>query len=271
MKNLICRTLTGIVYVAVIVAAILFGTLSFAAVFAVFTGLLVGECLRLIQYKGSIWGKISGIAGGMYFFVATALFKGDYVGKIIFLPYIMLLLIIIVSTLYYKKGNPLDQLGKYLFVQIYCVGGLSALNGVSYSLTPEYSPLPVLMLFIFIWLNDTGAFIIGSWLGKRRLFQSISPKKSWEGFFGGCFITVSAAVAMSFYIPDYNMIEWIIFAIITVIAATFGDLFESLVKRTFHAKDSGNILPGHGGFLDRFDSVILAAPTVYVLFEIFGF
>jgi len=267
MKNLIQRTITGIIYVAVIVGSICVHPLIFTAVFSIITGLLIYECLTLIKYEGWKWQKILGIAGGMYLFASVALYAGEFVGKIIFLLYILIIMIIAVSELYSRNKEPVMQLSKFLFTQVYCAGFLSLICFMPYK-TGSYEPELILMIFIFIWLNDTGAFLTGTWLGKHRLFPRISPKKSWEGCIGGFIAVIIASLFIPCFLPDYNRYLWIAFGTVTVVAATFGDLFESLLKRSFNAKDSGNILPGHGGMLDRFDSAIFAAPALYIIFNL---
>ena len=124
--------------------------------------------------------------------------------------------------------------------------------------------------FIFIWINDTGAFLVGITIGHHRLFERISPKKSWEGFAGGLIFSLMTAWIFSLFYDNFSLIQWLGFSLTISISSTFGDLCESLLKRTIHIKDSGHILPGHGGLLDRFDSVLLAAPAAYIYLQIFG-
>jgi phosphatidate cytidylyltransferase len=133
-------------------------------------------------------------------------------------------------------------------------------------MVPNY----LLVVLALIWINDTGAYLVGSAIGKHRLFERISPKKSWEGFFGGLVLAVACAILLGDLLPEYFRVEMtmemtIIFAVLSVVMATFGDLIESQVKRTLHIKDSGTIIPGHGGLLDRIDSILLAMPTAWIL------
>lgn len=268
MKNLLQRTLTGILFVAVIVAAIWIHPLLFAGVFSLVVGALIHEFYSLSKYEGAIWQRWLGIFGGMYLFISSCLYAGGYAGHEIYIPYIIIILVLLISGLYMHNVNPVSQWGLLLFAQCYCAGFLSLLCFIPYMASSVYNPLPVLMIFIFIWLNDTGAYLIGSWKGRHRLFQRISPLKSWEGFWGGLTVVVLISLIFSRFFSDMSWYYWLIFAVITVISATFGDLLESLLKRTYGVKDSGNILPGHGGVLDRFDSVILASPAAYVFFEL---
>ena len=268
MKNLLQRTLTGILFVAIIVAVICVHPLLFAGVFSMIVGLLIHEFYAISKYGGLNWQRWLGIAGGMYLFLSSFLFAGHYVGNVIFIPYILILLILSISVLYERNNNPVILLGQIFFAQFYFAGFLSLLSFIPYMQSPDYNPLPVLMIFIFIWLNDTGAYLIGTWKGKHRLFRRISPLKSWEGFLGGLVVVIITSLVFSHYNADLQWYFWLAFGVITVVSATYGDLIESLLKRTYGVKDSGRILPGHGGVLDRFDSAILASPVVYVFLEL---
>ena len=127
-----------------------------------------------------------------------------------------------------------------------------------------FSAIVLLGFFLLIWANDSGAYIVGSLVGKNKLFERISPKKTWEGFLGGGFFALMFAWLISYFVTEISLIDWLVVALITFVFGTFGDLIESLLKRMVKVKDSGNILPGHGGILDRFDSMIIAAPMVFI-------
>jgi phosphatidate cytidylyltransferase len=242
----------------------------FAGVFSLIVGLMICELYSLLKFDAPLWIRYLSIAGGMYLFVASCLYAGSYIGREIYIPYIIVLLILLVSGLYIRRPDTVARWGMMLFAQCYCVGTISLLCFIPYMISPVYTPLPVLMIFVFIWLNDTGAYLIGSWLGKHskyKLFQRISPNKTWEGFCGGLFIAVAASLLFSYFFKELTWCQWLFFALITIVSATWGDLIESLLKREYDVKDSGKILPGHGGMLDRFDSAILASPSVYIYFE----
>jgi phosphatidate cytidylyltransferase len=260
--------LTGILFVAVIAAAICIHPLLFTAVFSLIVGRIIYEFSRMPEYEGTVWQRRLSIFAGMYLFVASSLYAGQYAGSVIYIPYIFMLLVLLVSGLYMREVNPVVQWGHILFGQVYCAGFLSFLCFIPYMHSATWYSLPILMIFVFIWLNDTGAYLIGSWKGKHRLFERISPLKSWEGFWGGLSVVLLASLVCACYFREITWYYWLAFAAVTVISATFGDLLESLIKRTYGVKDSGNLLPGHGGMFDRFDSVILASPAVYVLFKL---
>ena len=138
------------------------------------------------------------------------------------------------------------------------------LNFIAFIDADQFKPLILLAVFVTIWVNDTGAYLFGITFGKHRLFERISPKKSWEGFFGGALAALASGYVFSLFIPEISLIQWLIFSEIIVIFGTFGDLIESLIKRTLLVKDSGTAIPGHGGLLDRFDSMLLAAPVIFI-------
>ena len=194
MKNFIIRALTGILFAAVIVAAIWVHPLVFASVFSLVVGSLINEFYTLSKYDGLLWQRITGIAGGMYLFFSSFLFAGNYAGNGVFIPYLLIILILLISSLYVKNRNPVTQWGQICFAQFYFAGFLSLLSFIPYMQSAEYNPFFVLLIFVFIWLNDTGAYLIGTWKGKHRLFKRISPLKSWEGFFGGLVVTVITAL-----------------------------------------------------------------------------
>ena len=268
MKNFIQRALTGVVFVVLVAAAICVHPLLFAGFFSIIVGFLIHEFYSISRCDIDMWQRFLGITGGMYLFISSLLFAGDYFSYIVFLPYIIIIIAIMITGLYKQNTNPVAQWSATFFAQLYCAGFLSLLCFIPYMSSPVYNPVPVLMIFIFIWLNDTGAYLIGSWIGKHRLFKRISPRKSWEGFFGGLFVVVVSSLAFSFF---YNEMTWyylLSFAVVTVVFATFGDLIESLIKRMYGVKDSGNILPGHGGMFDRFDSVIFVSPAIYIFLRL---
>lgn len=273
MKNFITRALTGIVFVAILVSAIYFHSYYFLGVFSLITGLTLWELYGLVLPEASPFNRFMGAIGGAYLFAATFGYTEKGMGAWIFLPYLLILIYLMVVALYEKGKNPLTHWSMLLFGQAYCAGSFSLLNGLAYKseLIEGLAPMPIfiLALFVLIWLNDTGAYLIGSMLGKHRLFARISPKKSWEGFFGGLAVAVLGSQLLATLDPLYSHLQWMGLAIVVVAFGTWGDLIESLLKRTIGVKDSGNLLPGHGGMLDRFDSLLLAAPASYIYIELF--
>lgn len=274
MKNLVIRALTGIIFVAVLVSAICLHPICFLILFSLITGLTVWEFCGLIRhYENATLQKAINVVGGIYLFIATFVYANDLTDGKIFLPYLLFIMLMMIAELYYKAPDPINNWAFSLFAQIYCAGSFSMLNFIGAvpgtSGVMSYSPLFIMAIFIFVWLDDTGAYLVGSMIGKRKLFERISPKKSWEGFFGGLFVVLAASQAFAWYVPEINNLKWLGLAATVVIFGTWGDLLESLFKRTLGVKDSGNVLPGHGGMLDRFDSVMMAVPASYIYIELF--
>lgn len=274
MKNLVVRALTGLVFVGVLVGAIWYHPFTFLVLFTGITALSLWELYGLIEhYENATLKRALCSAGGAFLFVATFLYLNGWTGREIFIPYLFFLMYTLIAELYYKAPNPIHNWAFNFFAQVYCAGSFALLNFIA--VTPDetgraaYTPFFVLALFVFIWLNDTGAYLIGSWLGKRRLFERISPKKSWEGFFGGLFFALASSLLFAWFAPETGWFCWLGLAAVVVLFGTWGDLTESLLKRTLGVKDSGHVLPGHGGMLDRFDSVMMAIPAAYIYLEWF--
>ena len=275
MNNFIKRTLTGIIFAGILLGAILYNAYSFAILFCIITGFALWEFYGLLKhYENATLRRLISTAGGMYLFFACFMKVQGFTGEEIFFPYLLFIMYALISELYTKAPNPINNWAFTFLAQIYCAGSFSLLNFISIQQDPAttskvYVPLYILAIFIFVWLNDTGAFLVGSQIGKRRLFERISPKKSWEGFWGGLIVVLLASQGFAWYAPEISRIQWLGLAAVVVLFATWGDLTESLLKRTLGVKDSGNLLPGHGGILDRFDSVLMATPAAYIYIELF--
>ena len=269
-NNFVKRAITGVLFVAILVGCILFDSLSFGILFIIISGLTIFEFGQLVNMRvdGVNVNKNITMLGGAYLFMAIMGFCNDTDSKI-FLPYVLLLLYLMISELYLKKENPVLNWAYSMLSQLYIGLPFALLNVLAFQYDPRYSlatynPILPLSIFIFLWLSDTGAYCVGSLIGKHRLFERISPKKSWEGSIGGGVIAIGASFALAHYFPFMSMWEWAGLALVVVVFGTWGDLTESLFKRQLHVKDSGTILPGHGGMLDRFDSSLMAIPAAVV-------
>ena len=274
MKNLIIRALTGIIFVVVLISAIYIHPIFFLILFCIITGLTLWEFGGLVKhYENANLQRAVNVLGGVYLFIATFVYTNGLTDGKIFLPYLLFIMLTMIAELYYKAPNPINNWAFTLFAQVYCAGSFSMLNFIGAEPgTPgvmSYTPLFIMAIFIFVWLDDTGAYLVGSLIGKHKLFERISPKKSWEGFFGGLILSLASSQAFAWFAPEINRMNWLGLAATVVLFGTWGDLIESLLKRTLGVKDSGNVLPGHGGMLDRFDSVMLAVPASYIYIELF--
>lgn len=269
-SNFILRALTGIVFVAVLVGGILYGPYTFAVLFTLIGALCVHEFATLINRGGeaTLNPTITAL-GGAYLVLALWGYCTNAAGSYILLPYLALLLYLMISELYLKRPNPVANWAYTMLSQLYVALPFALLNVLAFHNdrlhdTVSYNPILPLSLFVFIWLSDTGAYCVGSLIGKHRLFERISPKKSWEGSIGGGLLAVASSLLFAHYFPFLPAGAWAGLAFVTVLFGTWGDLTESLLKRHLGIKDSGTILPGHGGMLDRFDSSLMAIPAAVV-------
>ena len=272
MKKLIVRTLTGAAFVAALIGSMLYNHSSFGAMFMLVTLLAVNEfCTLIEQYKKTTFNKWLAIAGGGFLFIASFFaFHFEVENPLtLFIPYMAIVAYAFIGQLFNKSGKTLDNFAYFVLSQVYAALPFALLNILAVG-ENGYSYLLPLSIFIFIWSNDTGAFCFGCMLGKHKMFERVSPKKTWEGFAGGAAVAIGAGVALSYIFDVMTIWEWMGMAAIVVATATLGDLIESCMKREMQIKDSGNLLPGHGGILDRFDSTILATPSVIAYLNFIG-
>ena len=270
-NNFIQRAVTGVLFVIVLVGCILYSPLSFGILFTIISVLSVHEFAQLVSKSSEVSiNKTITALGGAYLFLALMSFcTQQSVGARVFLPYLGLLLYMMITELYLKKKNPTGNWAYSMLSQLYVALPFALLNVLAFQNSPEtgsvtYNPILPLSIFVFIWLSDTGAYCVGSLIGKHRLFERISPKKSWEGSIGGGIFSIASSLRFAHFFPFMPGWQWVGLAIVVVIFGTWGDLTESLMKRQLGIKDSGNILPGHGGMLDRFDSALMAIPAAVV-------
>ena len=277
-KSLLTRASVGAVYIAIILLGILGGRISFLVVFGIITGIGLFEFYRMVEKNTThAISKIFNIVSGMLIFLSVFLYLEGVTSYALPVVVLLYLLILFLSAVCIPRNDIFHATIYSVFGQMYVTMPLSLLMFVSYQFSYAlvgYYYAFILALFVFIWVNDTGAYIIGTCFGKHRLNERISPKKSIEGFIGGIVFTVLASFAFIHFAPVYpidSYVFWAVFAIIVALFGTLGDLFESLIKRTCEVKDSGDIMPGHGGILDRIDSLLIVVPAVYLyLLVVFG-
>lgn len=265
MKNFILRTLTGAGIVTLILAGILINRFTFMIVFLaiLISGML--EFYSIFKKNGKnpqiIPGIIIGVmVFGLNYFIATGFLRPQTM-TIIF----PCLLYIVIAELYRKQLFPFENIAITVFGIIYIAIPISLLWYFGFRININYyNPNLILGYFIFIWTYDTMAYLIGMAFGRKKLFERISPKKSWEGAVGGFIFCILIAFLLSVFNKNLSLLQWTIFGSLIAIFGTFGDLAESMLKRSYEIKDSGSILPGHGGILDRFDALFLAVPAIYL-------
>lgn len=274
MRNFLIRTASGILFFGAILLALFIDPLIFAALFSIFIGLMMWEYFRLSIPDSYKTGKILSLITGLSIFLLV--FFHQYRGlDLKYLYLIVLPILLIFISLLYKKPKESYELHPWLISAIvYIALPITMYNVIIFDTDGLFNGRLLFGLFILQWTYDVGAYIFGTLFGQKnghRLFPSISPKKSWEGVAGGL-LTTLAVVIILFYtgLSPISLTHSLIIALIVSIFATFGDLCESQIKRNFGVKDSGKIMPGHGGILDRLDGAIMAIPAAIVYIKVFG-
>jgi phosphatidate cytidylyltransferase len=264
LSNLVQRTITGIIFLVVVIGAIAFNKYSFFILFELVIAGAMYEFYALAEKKKFKPQKIYGIVIGMLVFAANYLFVQNIVSTNVFLGIIPLILSVFIAELYRKSEYAFVDIGFTLLGVLYIAVPLSFANYLVFSNHLAYNWQLLLGFFLLTWSFDTLAYVFGVSFGKHRLFERISPKKSWEGFIGGLISSVGIAYGISQFFTQLDFMHWAMLALLIGVFGTYGDLVESSFKRNIDEKDSGSILPGHGGILDRFDGVFFTLPLFYL-------
>ncbi len=268
MNNLLKRALSGAIFASVLIFSILYSKISFIVLFFILMMFCLYEFKKMIQLKSVfpyligtllyVFGNILGVED----IPRKMIF--DYVGVALFFT----IFISFASILFAKKEEVISHLGKIFLSIIYIVVPFTLIVKIPFlNTTFNYVNTTILGVFLLIWTNDTFAFLVGTNIGKHKLLKRISPNKTIEGFIGGMFFTFILSFFLAQQFTTLSLIQWIVIAGIVSVFGVLGDLIESMFKRQACVKDSSNFIPGHGGFLDRFDSVIFAAPFIFIYLQ----
>lgn len=272
MKKLLVRTLSGIIYAGLIIGAICAGKIWFLALMILFAVLAVTEFEKILDSKAGgtaekIWRVLDVVTAVSIICVAAPWELPSWLFIFVVALCGCYTLLRFTLALYDKSATAFTKVAWSMLAQIYIALPLALCFSV-YSDT-NYNRLLILAMFVMIWLNDTGAFLVGSSIGKHRLFERLSPKKSWEGFFGGLVFCIAAGIGCFFILPEkigFGLWGWLGYSVMVCLLSTWGDLFESLMKRSNGIKDSGNLIPGHGGILDRIDSLLFVSVGTFLFY-----
>lgn len=275
MKNFITRAITGVLFVAIMVAGFV-QPLTMILLFALITGLALWEYTGLVnQVENVAVNRFISTVAGVYFFIAVAGISSGYIQtNAVFVPYLLTVVYLFISELYARNTNAINDWAYTMLGQMYIALPLAMINVLAFRQSPDglitYNFLLPLSVFVFLWINDTGAYCTGSLIGRHKLFPRISPGKTWEGSVGGGLLVVAVAAVIGYWdnrlmgMAGLSVAAWMGLGLVIVVFGTWGDLVESLFKRTLGVKDSGRMLPGHGGMLDRFDSSLMAIPAAVI-------
>ena len=275
MSNFWSRTITGLSMVFILLAGLYFNQWIFAGLFFVIAHFAVREFYKMVSSKHCSPQRTYGLVAGMILYLVIAWMQYTPLGfeyldfpmlpfylpiPLFFLPFII--------ELYRKKEMPFQNIALTILGIFYIVLPLALLNVLNSKSVVHFFGFPAYLTgyFILIWFNDTGAYLYGKQFGKHKLFERISPKKTWEGAVAGFVISILTSIGFSFLVNEISLVDWLVLACLVVVFGNMGDLAESMLKRSLNVKDSGDILPGHGGILDRFDAIFISAPFVFLYF-----
>lgn len=266
MRETLTRSLSGIVYILLLIGATLYSLDSFLLLFGLFLIVCTAEFCDLVSLKKPIPVVIA-VAGYILFsYFNTFNRNNDWllVGATLFIS------IKLIFFLFNEKRQRIDKQSKYVYLIGYIILPIIILTKIPFE-GALFNPKILIGIFILIWTNDTFAYIVGKSIGKRKLYEKISPKKTIEGFLGGLIFAVLFSIIIAIYYTEQPLYIWIILALIVGIFGTIGDLIESKFKRIAGVKDSGKIMPGHGGILDRLDSIIFVSPFIFLFYQILNY
>lgn len=288
-KKFLVRTGSAAVFVIVLLGCILWNYYSFSALFFIVSLWGLHEFYKLMEVNGNKPNRFIGFTLGVFSYLYIFFrcmreisYSMDYIELAPYLSWaeyvvlilgVFLIISIPIFELFRNKEKPLENVAITLYGMLYVVIPFALLNYISCwpyrsgfvdSLLIPYKPTLILAIFLLIWSNDTFAYLVGSFIGKNKMYERISPGKTWEGTIGGAILTVASSFLIYKWFGILELHDWIIISAIVAVFGTLGDLVESMLKRSVGVKDSGNIMPGHGGILDRFDSLIMVAPFVFL-------
>jgi len=265
MKEVLKRSITGAIYIVLLLSAVFLSSDAFDFLFMIFGLACIYEYKRLVGLKG----YFIFLAYLVLWWIFIYLVKENDMLPINILMFLTLIVNIgMLVYLYSKKEKQFSTAEKFIAGLFYIGGGCIFLTMIPYK-NNDFAKFLIIGIFILIWVNDSFAYIVGRTFGRTKLFPSVSPKKTWEGTLGGMVVTLATAYFMASYEPIVNPVQWVTLAAVIVVTGSLGDLVESKLKRSAGVKDSGAIMPGHGGMLDRLDSLIFAAPFAYLTLNIF--
>jgi len=266
LSDLIRRTYTGIIFVIIIFTGTIINPLLFAIIFAGILFFVLKEFYEMAKNSGASPQKIPGIILGILLFLLMFLKNSQFAPENIIWLIIPLVFSIFIIELFRNKEKPLTNIALTLAGIFLTALPFSLLNFfvfTNFQGQQQFYPWLLMGIFFILWSYDTGAYLFGMKFGKFKLFERISPKKSWEGVIGGAIVAMIVGILNSVVFHSVSLSGWIGIALIIIVFGTFGDLIESMFKRSLNIKDSGNILPGHGGILDRLDSFIFSIPFIF--------
>lgn len=274
MSDIRQRFVTGVFFTLILLASIYFGKYSFTLLFLVITALGLREFYKLVRGGGFDIPVNTGVIIGSLFYLILTLYLHKMLVQIWIILIVPLIFFVFISELFRKSETPIINIAIVLAGILYFALPMVLLSYLAYPPAGyegyelfHYNPNVIIGFFLLLWTSDSFAYVFGVKFGKHWLFERVSPKKSWEGSIGGAAFCYLCAYLLSLYFVELSLVQWIVVASIVIVFGTLGDLVQSMFKRSMNVKDTGTILPGHGGILDRFDGVLLSVPFVMIYLQ----
>lgn len=266
MSNFIKRLITAVVCIIIIIASLLLGRYTYGLILFTVNLVALYEFFNIISNKNLFPFRVLGITFGSILFILSFIISSNIVAGQLYLILIPLAVLVFIIELFRNKPSPFINVAVTFLGILYISVPLSLINYIVFPATNlyEYTYSVLLGYLVLIWTNDTSAYIFGMAIGRHKLFKRLSPKKTWEGFIGGLIITIIVAILIPGLFSTLDRTDLVVFGCIISTIGVAGDLSESMLKRSMDIKDTGNILPGHGGVLDRIDSILLTSPLVFL-------
>ena len=271
VNSFVKRTITGVVFVIMIIGSVIISQWVFASLFFL---IAIGGLFEFLRISRALGGKVSKtvlLPSAVFIYALITSVTFGYLSSDALIYGLLTFPLIAIFELFRDNDRPLSNVSHAIAGLLWIVVPLALLNGF-FNPNPEVAwshSGALLGFFLILWIYDSGAYIAGSMFGRHKMMERISPKKSWEGFAGGAVLGFLTAFLISASFTEFSLGQWLIIASMIIIFGTLGDFIESMLKRSAGIKDSGNILPGHGGILDRFDAVFVAAPVIFLLIRLF--
>ena len=268
LSNLTLRIIFGLIGAALVVSGVLYSEWTFFLLFGLICALSLIEFFNLLHQSKMYINRSFAIASGILLFIVNYLIQNHTLSSRHYYSLITFVFLLFLIELFQTNANPFYRIAN-TFLGILYIALPLALFSSSAFIHGGYDYTIVMGILLLLWANDIGGYIGGVSFGKHKLFERVSPKKTWEGSIGGAVFSLGIAWVCAYFFPNLSLVNWIVLSLIIIIFGSIGDLVESLFKRNLSVKDSGNLIPGHGGFLDRFDGLFIASPFLLMYLKVF--
>ncbi len=268
LSNLTLRIIFGLIGAALVVTGVLYNEWTFLLLFGLICGISLAEFFHLLHQSKMHLNRSFAVVAGVLLFVINYLIQNNTLPSSYYYLAIAFVFLLFLIELFQTNQNPFYRIANTFWGVLYIALPLSLFSSTAF-ISGSYDQSIVMGILLLLWANDIGGYIGGVSFGKHKLFERVSPKKTWEGSIGGAIFSLGISWACAHFFPSLQLKDWIILSLIIIVFGSIGDLVESLFKRNLSVKDSGNLIPGHGGFLDRFDGLFIASPFLIMYLKVF--